>query len=270
MSVLSSRDNPRVRHWSKLARDSRYRHREKRALIEGTHLLAALLEQRMTPLAVVATEAGLGREEIGALVSRTGLEPVLLSESLFRAVVEVENPSGVAAEIAIPDGEPRSSLQTVFLEGVQDPGNVGAIIRSAAAFGAGQIVLDRGCADPWSPKVLRAGMGGHFGILLSHVEDLAIALKSFQGRLVCTVPRGGVKLGDADLSGQIGWVFGAEGQGVSEPLQKMAVLRVSIGTTTATESLNVAAAAAICLYSGYEKQPPARFARDPLIRGSSQ
>lgn len=254
MSVLSSRDNPRVRHWSKLARDSRYRHSEKRALIEGTHLLAALLEQRMKPLAVVATEAGLGREEISALVSRTGLKPVLLSENLFRAVVDVENPPGVAAEIAIPDGEPQSSLQTVFLEGVQDPGNVGAIIRSAAAFGAGQMVLDRGCADPWSPKVLRAAMGSHFWLLLSHVDDLAIELKRFQGRLVCTVPRGGVKLGDADLGGQIGWLFGAEGQGVSEASARRASLKVTIPMAQGSESLNVAASAAICLYAAFSRR----------------
>ena len=253
MSILRSRDNPRVRRWSRLARDARFRKREGRALLEGPHLVAALLEQGLVPLAVLVTENSLFHGEIAKLARKIAVTPCVLSESLFRVIVDAENPPGIAAEIAIPDAERRPSLQTVFLEGIQDPGNVGAIIRSAAAFGAGQIVLDRGCADPWSPKALRAGMGGHFRIALRHVEDLAMDLKSFPGKLVCTVPRGGVKLGDADLSGQIGWVFGAEGQGVSEPVQKMAGLRVTIGTTAATESLNVAAAAAICLYEAFSR-----------------
>ena len=254
MSVLRSRDNPRVKRWSRLARDARFRKKERRALLEGPHLVAALLEQGLAPLAVLVTENSLSHAEIASLVGKMVVTPCVLSESLFRAIVDAENPPGIAAEIAIPDAERRPSLQSVFLEGVQDPGNVGAIIRSAAAFGAGQIVLDRGCADPWSPKVLRAGMGGHFRIALRQVEDLGMDLKSFPGKLVCTVPRGGVKLGDADLGGQIGWVFGAEGQGVSEPVQKMAALRITIGTAPATESLNVAAAAAICLHTAYERQ----------------
>jgi TrmH family RNA methyltransferase len=254
MSVLRSRDNPRVKRWSRIARDARFRKKERRALLEGPHLVAALLEQGLAPLAVLVTENSLSHAEIASLVVKTAVSPCVLSESLFRVSVDAENPPSIASEIAIPDAERRQSLQSVFLEGVQDPGNVGAIIRSAAAFGAGQIVLDRGCADPWSPKVLRAGMGGHFRIALRQVEDLGIDLKSFPGKLVCAVPRGGVKLGDADLGGQIGWVFGAEGQGVSEPVQKMAGLRITISTAPATESLNVAAAAAICLHTAYERQ----------------
>ena len=102
----------------------------------------------------------------------------------------------------------------MYLEGVQDPGNVGAIIRSAAAFGLARAVLDRQCADPWSAKVLRAGQGGHFAVAVRQTDDLLAAIS---GRLICTVVEGGTPLRKADLSGRIAWAFGAEGQGFRRP-----------------------------------------------------
>lgn len=138
----------------------------------------------------------------------------------------------------------------MFLEGVQDSGNVGAILRTAAAFGISAVVLDRACADPWSPKVLRAGMGGHFSLSIQQVPDLKAALERFKGQVVCTVATGGVSLKDANLSHPLGWIFGSEGKGVSEALQELASVRVTIPTATGTQSLNVAAAAAVCLYEG--------------------
>ncbi len=254
MSVLRSRDNPRAKRWSRLARDARFRRREACALLEGPHLVAALLAQGLAPLAVLVTEVSLADQEIGNLVKKARIEPVLLSESLLRAIVDAENPPGIVAEIAIPDTERGPSLQTVFLEGVQDPGNVGAILRSAAAFGVGQIVLDRGCADPWSPKVLRAGMGGHFSLQIGETKDLKAELERFEGRVLCAVPRGGVTLGDADLGGKLGWLFGAEGQGVSEATSRRANQKVTIPMAGGSESLNVAASAAICLYAAFSRR----------------
>jgi TrmH family RNA methyltransferase len=142
---------------------------------------------------------------------------------------------------------------TVFLEGVQDPGNVGAIVRSAAAFGAGTIVLDRRCADPWSPKVLRAGMGGHFSLGIRQVEDLAAAIRAFRGRVLCATARGGLGLRDVVFAGETGWIFGGEGAGVSPGLEALAAERVSIPLAPGSESLNVAAAAAICLYEAFSR-----------------
>ena len=153
--------------------------------------------------------------------------------------------SGIAAEISIPPAK-KSEGDTVFLEGVQDPGNVGAIIRSAAAFGIGEVVLDQACADPWSPRALRAGMGGHFA--LSVRQQARLELNTFNGTLVCTVVRGGTALDKADLQGRLGWIFGAEGQGVSPEAAQHTDLKVTIPMIDGAESLNVAAAAAICLY----------------------
>ena len=136
----------------------------------------------------------------------------------------------------------------MLLDGIQDAGNVGAILRSAAAFGLRHVVLGRGCADPWSPKALRAAMGAHFALQIAAAADLVAALQRFGGRAACTVPRGGTPLAQADLGGRMAWLFGAEGQGVSEGLARHAALRITIPMARGTESLNVAAAAAICFY----------------------
>lgn len=250
MTVLRSRDNARVRRWARLARDPRARRTERRALLEGVHLVAAFLEHGGHPMAVLVTEAGLRQPEIAALVGRAGRAPVLLADGVFRAVVEVGSPTGLAAEIEIPGAGPDlAAVQCcVFLEGLQDAGNVGAILRSAAAFGVDAAVLGRGCADPWSPKALRAAQGGHFSLGIVDDADLVSALGRFAGPVACTVPRGGMALQDLDLRGRVGWVFGSEGQGVSPELEARAAFRATIRTSDDAESLNVAAAAAICLY----------------------
>lgn len=189
----------------------------------------------------MATEEALGRAEVA------GHAPIVLSPSAFKAISDAETPQGIAAEIAIP--KPRLVKgDCVFLEGIQDAGNVGAIIRSAAAFGVGGIVLDRACADPWSPKVLRAAAGGHFALSVQQVASLQDALESFPGQLLCTVARGG-KAPGAFPAGRVGWIFGSEGAGVSPGVQQRASVKVTIPVAAGVESLNVAATAAICFYS---------------------
>jgi len=268
MTMIRSRDNPRVKRWAKLATDSRFRKSEQRILIEGPHLVAEALQAQLEPLALIVSESGLQKEEIQKLIGKR--EPVVLGDHVFGIVADAETPPGIAAEIEIPQGKDAPSKPTVFLEGVQDPSNVGAILRSAAAFGAGEMVLDRGCADPWSPKVLRAAMGGHFKLRLRQVADLEKALAAFPGKLVCTVPLEGIAIGKAGLGGRLGWIFGAEGRGVSEALARRAAMRVTIPMAAGSESINVAAAAAICLYEGFAKNqtPRSPSAHDPLHRGS--
>jgi TrmH family RNA methyltransferase len=142
----------------------------------------------------------------------------------------------------------------IFLERVQDPGNVGAILRSAAAFGIRDVVLGRGCADAWSPKVLRAGMGAHFSLCIAEDANLADAVARFGETLVCTAPREGTPLPQAQLPSRIGWIFGAEGQGVSRELAARARIRIMIPMAGLAESLNVAAAAAVCFYEAARRR----------------
>jgi len=203
-------------------------------IIEGPNLLAAAHAAGIKPVAVFGTREGL---------SRYGAPGVVLSEGVFKAIADAQTPQGIAAEIPLP--ALRREGTWVFLEAVQDAGNVGAIIRSAAAFGAGAVILDRACADPWSPKVLRAGAGGHFALQITQVDDLAPLVQGFAGKVICTLPRGGAPA--APVKGRAGWIFGSEGGGVSPQLRALAAEKVSL-PMSGTESLNVAAAAAICLY----------------------
>lgn len=245
--MIRSRDNPQVKRWARLVRDGRARREESRTIIEGPHLLQSLLLHGLAPAAILATEDALSVAEIENLVAKAGKPPVVLAPAVFRSVVDAQTPQGVAAEIAIP--APRLVKgDCVFLEGVQDAGNVGAILRSAAAFGIQGVVMDRACADPWSPKVLRAGMGGHFALSIQQVPELADALEGFPGSLACTVASGGQPLRGLRLPERVGWIFGSEGAGASAGLRARAALQVTIATAPGTESLNVAAAAAICFY----------------------
>lgn len=249
MTVIRSRDNARVKRWARLVHEARARREAQRVVVEGVHLVGEALAARLRLHGLVVSESGMEKDAIRQLAA--GHEPVVLADTVFRAFTDVETPQGIAAEIELPRLEPRGDA--VFLEGVQDPSNVGAIIRTTAAFGAGELVLDRGCADAWGSKCLRAGMGGHFKVAIRQVTDFQGALDSFNGTLLCTVPTQGIPLRDADLKGKLGWVFGAEGAGVSEETTKRAQARVTIPMAAGSESLNVAAAAAICLYEAFSR-----------------
>ena len=250
MSAITSRDNPRLRRWRDLVRDAAERRKEKCAIVEGAHLVAACIDSRTEIKSLILSKTGSARSELALLGKRSGKIPVILSDSLFRQISDTQAPAGIVAEITIPQGT--QNLETapacVFLEGIQDAGNVGAILRSAAAFGIQDAALGPGCADAWSPKVLRAAMGAHFSMRIAESADLAVDIGLFGGTVVCTVPRDGVAISAADLSGRIGWIFGTEGQGVSDALAARATLKVSIPMSGSAESLNVAAAAAICFY----------------------
>jgi TrmH family RNA methyltransferase len=250
MTVIRSRANPRVRRWQRLAADARTRRKEARALIEGPHLVAAFLAAGGKPEALIVSESGVGKREISELVDRAGLELAVLSDAVFRAIADAETPQGLAAEIAIPAARAplADSPGCVLLDGIQDAGNVGAILRSANAFGVSDVLLAAGCADPWSPKVLRAAMGAHFSLRLGPSRNPLADIERFHGTVACTVPRGGVPIGQADLTGRILWIFGAEGAGIRRELSTRADIRVTIQMPGPAESLNVAAAAAICFY----------------------
>jgi TrmH family RNA methyltransferase len=249
MSPIRSRENPRVKRWTKLASQRAFRRSEQALLLEGPHLVGEALGAGLEPIALIVSEPALEHAEVIRLIGTR--RPVVLAERVFRAMVEAETPLGIAAEVPMPRPQADASKHAVFLQGVQDPSNVGAILRTAAAFGVGEVVLDPACADAWSPKALRAAQGGHFKLAIRQSADLAQALVQFAGTTVCTVVTEGIALRRARLEGRLGWIFGAEGRGVSGAIARNAALRVTIPMAPGTESINVAAAAAICLYEAY-------------------
>ncbi|MFN0303959.1 MAG: TrmH family RNA methyltransferase [Burkholderiales bacterium] len=174
----------------------------------------------------------------------------IFSDRVFERVSPVESPVGLLAIIAIPTAaSPRKPwTDGVLLDAIQDAGNVGSILRITAAAGVRCVATAKGSADLWSPKVLRAGMGAHFSLdLHSHDELTEIATRA-AGAVIVGASDANQSLYDVDLRGPVVWTFGAEGQGVSAAMRALATMEVRIPMAVGSESLNVAAAAAICLF----------------------
>jgi RNA methyltransferase, TrmH family len=183
------------------------------------------------------------------------VETLRLADGLFRELSGVAAPVGVLAAIAIPKAPTGPITRScVILDAVQDAGNVGAILRTAAAAGIGDIVLGPGCAGVWSPRVLRAAQGAHFSLNIREQADLVATLRDYRGTSVAAVVRGGTPLYELDVRGDVAWVFGNEGCGIDASLAATAAQLVSIPIVADTESLNVAAAAAICLFEGVRQR----------------
>lgn len=250
MIVIKARDNTRVKAWLRLAGEPKERRKLGRALVEGVHLVDTCLQRSVVVETLIVSETTSKRSEVANLIGRSSAEVVILSDEVFGRISGTETPTGLAAEIRIP--EPRENLSStsgcIFLDAIQDAGNVGAILRSAAAFGNPSVVLGPGCADPWSPKVLRAAMGGHFHLDVRTLSDLPSAIAEFSGAVFWTTVSGGSAPATLDLRGRTGWVFGSEGAGVSATVARAATHAVTVPMPGGTESLNVAACAAICLY----------------------
>ncbi|MFM7522726.1 MAG: TrmH family RNA methyltransferase, partial [Betaproteobacteria bacterium] len=136
----------------------------------------------------------------------------------------------------------------LLLDSVQDPGNLGTIMRTAAAAGIQQIFCSPGTASVWSPKVLRAGMGAHFVLEIHEDVNLAQLIKNAAVPVYAAQPDAANSIYSADLRSPSAWLFGHEGQGVSDELLALATQRLSIPQSTQVESLNVAASVAICLF----------------------
>jgi len=214
-------------------------------------LIAAYRASGGVPEQLILSESAASNPEAAQLAAGdSGLGLLVLSDSLFNDVAQVATPTGIIALIRTPKPGPLPARieRCVMLENIQDAGNLGSILRSSAAAGIRTVLLSQGCAFVWSPKVLRAGMGAHFGLELFDNADLAAAAQRLSGRLICTSGHARKSLYEADLRGPLAWVFGNEGAGVSAELGAAAAEQVRIPMPGKTESLNVAAAAAICLF----------------------
>ena len=256
---ISSRDNQRFRELRALMDDPR---RHGRALVDGIHLVATCFARGVGIRQLLASESGQQSPEIAALLQRaSGLDCMILRDSLFREISGVGTPTGIAAVIDIPPA-PAGEIpgDAVLLDAVQDAGNVGAILRTAAAAGVRDVLLGPGCAGAWTPRVLRAGQGAHFSLAIREQVDLVAALASCSATSIATVARGGASLYELDLAGPILWLVGNEGAGLSAELVSAARLRATIPLAGGSESLNVAAATAVCLFeaSRQRKNKPAQ------------
>jgi TrmH family RNA methyltransferase len=254
MKHIASRDNAHFRELKKLCRGGREQRKTGRIVLDGMHLIESYLERFGLPDEVVVSETGAGRAEITRclenLENRPAMAVTLLTDALFAELATVDTPSGIMAVAALPRCEqgPDTSSDAVLLDGIQDPGNLGSILRTAAAAGFRQILLSANCAQAWSSKTLRAAMGAHFSLDIHENSDLPAFLSTFRGQSIVTAPDAAEELFTVELDRPVAWVFGNEGQGVRPEVSKLAGIRIRIPMPGNAESLNVGAAAAICLF----------------------
>ncbi len=251
MTTITSADNPRFRDLAKLQQSGRERRKSGLALLEGVHLVEAYHQQRGLPEQLIVNVERRHEAEIETLLAALApLEALEFSAKLFARLSSVDTPTGILAVIRAPTRStaPAQPGPCVILEDIQDPGNLGSILRSTAAAGLREVYLSRACADVWSQRVLRAGMGAHFLLDIHDGIELRELLGNFPGRIIATHLHARQSIYDADLTGTIGLVFGNEGAGLSRAVLDAAKEIVAIPMPGATESLNIAAAAAVCLF----------------------
>lgn len=254
MKLIQSRENPFFKSLKRLAESGRERRKTGRTLLDGVHLVEAYEAVHGPVETLIVAESVLDAGEIATYVA--GREIVVLSDGLLRDLGLVDTPSGLLAVALMPSAVAAVNLgkDAILLDGVQDPGNVGTLLRTAAAAGIKQALLSPGCACAWSPKVLRAGQGAHFALAIHEDIDLADFMASYCGTTAVTCLDEATSLYEARWHGSLAWVFGAEGQGVRPEILSAARLRIKIPMPGAVESLNVAAAAAVCLFEALRRK----------------
>jgi len=248
---VTSLENPRYKALRQLVQSAQARRKSGLSVLDGAHLVAAYRRRQGLPEELVVSRSGLNDPEIRALVeSLPDVDAVIVTDALFRHLSPVATPTGIVAVVRTPRPQPvpEDMDACLMLEGLQDPGNLGSILRTCAAAGVRHVLLSSGSVHAWSPRVLRAGMGAHFALAIYEQVDLRAAARAFRGRRVATRQRAPQSVFDTDLEGKLALLFGNEGAGLSRSLLNAADIVVSVPMPGPAESLNVAAAAAVCLF----------------------
>ena len=253
---VTSRDNPLLVRLRKLLADPTGYRRAGEVWIEGEHLCSAFAQRGGAALQAVISESAWQVAALRALANKA-TSVTIVPDKLMAGLSALDSPPPLGFAIAWAGNDVSNATHaidaidatapSVVLDRLQDAGNVGAVMRSASAFGFTQVLALKGTAALWSAKVLRAGMGAHFGLRL--VEGLDVqALQALQVPLFATSSHAAQALHEVVLPWPCGWVMGHEGQGVSSALEGCCEMALRIPQPGGEESLNVAAAAAVCFY----------------------
>jgi TrmH family RNA methyltransferase len=255
VTSITSRNNPLLVRLRKLASEASGYRKSGTVLLEGEHLCAAWCARNASAPQAVVSESGWSTRRLRELAS-TAVEVAVVADTAMAGLGTLESPAAIVFVVDAPAPSPlRSREPTLVLDRVQDPGNVGSMLRSAAAFGFGQVIALVGTAALWSPKVVRAGMGAHFGLhLVEGVDDSALA--ALDVPLFGTSPHAPGRVDTFALPWPCAWVLGHEGQGIAAAVASRCAAMLSIPQPGGEESLNVAAAAAVCFYESARRRRP--------------
>lgn len=248
MKKITSRDNDLFKQLKRLAESTRERHKTGQVLLDGAHSIQSYLQTFGEPELLMVTGAELAADALHLLQDLSNTKQVMFPGNLFAEISPVTSPTGIMALAKKPQlPVPREPQFAILLEDIQDPGNLGSILRSAAAAGAEVAWLSEGCADVWSPKTLRGGQGAQFVVPVVEKADLVQVSTEFRGKLLAASLKG-ESLYAMDLTGPVAFVFGNEGAGLTDDMLSASSHRVRIPMPGNVESLNAAAAAAVCLF----------------------
>lgn len=267
MKTITSQHNEQLKYLAKLLSSSKTRRQYKQTVLEGVHLLESYLQTTSVPQQIFVPSNKWHHPEIQDVVFRLPENKItLVQATALSKISSLSHAEEVMTLIDLPfSGSLKTQGDCVVLERIQDAGNMGTILRSAAASGIRDIVLSKECVDVWSPKVLRAGMGAHFLLNIQDNVDLWAWRERYSERVLVTAlsEHNHFALYDLDLHRPSAWVFGNEGKGVSDHLLAQADASVRIPMLGATESLNVAMAATICLFEQMRQRMNTSVFRQP-------
>lgn len=249
---ITSRDNPVYKHLRKLADNARERKSSGLTLLEGVHLIEAYLQTQGEPQLMIIPEGKSSLEASNLMQHLVDVDTIMLPTLMFADLTPVTSSSGIMALVPVPEVTlPETVDFALLIEGIQDPGNLGSMLRTAAAAGVQVAYLTKGCTDAWSPKALRGGQGAQLVLPLIENVDAVEIVQQFAGKTFALTMQGG-SLYDLPLRDPVLFAVGNEGAGISADLQQAVQICVSIPMAhqgiLALESLNAAAATAIALF----------------------
>ncbi len=255
---IVSRDNPVFKQLKRLADNARERRSEGLTLLDGVHLIEDYMAAFGEPTTVIIPEGQSSVEATGLIQSLEHVDTIMLPTLMFAELSPVVSATGILALVRIPNvALPVQPNFALMLEDIQDPGNLGSMLRTAAAAGVDAVYLSSSCTDPWSPKALRGGQGAQFVLAIQTRADLVAELERFAGDSYATVMEG-ESLYSQDLRAACAFVFGNEGAGLRKQTMAAASKCITIpmaqGPLGRVESLNAAAAAAVCLFERKRQQ----------------
>lgn len=248
---ITSRDNPIFKYLKKLADKARERRQEGKTVLDGMHLIEAYLQTFGEPELMIIPEGKSTLEASNLMQQLEHVNTIMFPTLMFAELTPVASSTGILAIVKTPFLETPAQQQFVLmLEDIQDPGNLGSMLRTAAAAGVQAVYLSKGCTDAWSPKALRGGQGAQFVLPIIEGADLSAQLQNFDGNSYATT-MDGESLYSQDLTQASAFVMGNEGAGLRERTIEHCHKQISIPmsqSSLAVESLNAAAATAICLF----------------------
>ena len=257
MKHITSRDNALFKHLKALTGSTHQQRKAGQSVLDGVHLAQAYVAALGQPVQCVLGERHYDHPEVRALrESIDEARVIVLADALFSQVAAVANGIDLLLVIDTPGGHLPQTIDTdcVILDGVQDAGNVGSFLRSAAAAGIPHAFLTTGSASAWSVKTLRAGMGANFHLNIVEHCTLDMLASRLQVPLLATSSHADAAVFDTDLRAAVGWVVGNEGSGVSADWMARVSRTVTIPQPGGLESLNVAAATAVCLFEAVRQR----------------